>query len=187
MPRTMRNGCGVAWKWRRTARPISTPRPSGRSTSRFSTDQGRELHRMTTALQLMPGETLSCIGCHEHRHTAPPVPASDKVLLASRRAAKRLNAARVGRRRRVRLLPGRAAGARQVLRGMSSRAESGRRIRSFRRQDTPLQYGVRQSSGPKPFLSPARHGDRQNAPRGSRQGQAAGSLLLAAADALGRE
>ena len=53
-------------------------------------EEGRELHRMTTALQLMPGETLSCIGCHEHRHTAPPPLASEKVLLASRRPAKRL-------------------------------------------------------------------------------------------------
>ncbi|MCL2305223.1 MAG: DUF1080 domain-containing protein, partial [Planctomycetaceae bacterium] len=35
-------------------------------------DQGRELHRMTSALQLMPGETLGCVGCHESRDTAPP-------------------------------------------------------------------------------------------------------------------
>ena len=35
--------------------------------------QGRELHRMTSALQLMPGETLGCVGCHESRDTAPPM------------------------------------------------------------------------------------------------------------------
>ncbi|MCP4645473.1 MAG: hypothetical protein GY851_33830 [bacterium] len=33
---------------------------------------GRELQRMTSALQVMPGETVSCIGCHENRQTAPP-------------------------------------------------------------------------------------------------------------------
>ncbi len=36
-------------------------------------DQGRELHRMTSAVQLMPGETLGCVGCHESRDTAPPI------------------------------------------------------------------------------------------------------------------
>jgi len=33
--------------------------------------EGRELQRMTSALQLMPGETLGCIGCHEPRHATP--------------------------------------------------------------------------------------------------------------------
>lgn len=33
--------------------------------------EGRELQRMTSALQLMPGEVLSCIGCHENRMTSP--------------------------------------------------------------------------------------------------------------------
>ncbi|MBR5626863.1 MAG: DUF1080 domain-containing protein [Thermoguttaceae bacterium] len=32
-------------------------------------DQGRELQRMTSAVQLMPGESLSCLGCHEPRET----------------------------------------------------------------------------------------------------------------------
>lgn len=36
-------------------------------------DQGREVHRMTSALQVMPGEKVGCIGCHENRDTAPPV------------------------------------------------------------------------------------------------------------------
>jgi mono/diheme cytochrome c family protein len=35
-------------------------------------DEGRELQRMTSALQLMPGETLGCVGCHEPRQTTPP-------------------------------------------------------------------------------------------------------------------
>ena len=34
--------------------------------------EGRELERMTSAAQLMPGETLGCIGCHEPRQWAPP-------------------------------------------------------------------------------------------------------------------
>lgn len=33
--------------------------------------EGRELQRMTSAVQLMPGETLGCVGCHEPRVTAP--------------------------------------------------------------------------------------------------------------------
>ncbi|MDO4586590.1 MAG: DUF1080 domain-containing protein [Planctomycetia bacterium] len=33
--------------------------------------EGRELHRMTSAVQLMPGESLSCHGCHEPRMTIP--------------------------------------------------------------------------------------------------------------------
>ena len=34
-------------------------------------DEGRELHRMTSAIQVMPGEKVSCIGCHESRDNAP--------------------------------------------------------------------------------------------------------------------
>ena len=39
--------------------------------------EGKELHRMTSAVQVMPGESVSCIGCHEDRDTtfqpmAPP-------------------------------------------------------------------------------------------------------------------
>jgi hypothetical protein len=33
--------------------------------------EGRELQRMTSALQVMPGERISCIGCHEARQTSP--------------------------------------------------------------------------------------------------------------------
>jgi len=43
--------------------------------------QGRELQRMTSAIQLMPGETLSCIGCHEPRQAPPP--ADRPVALAA--------------------------------------------------------------------------------------------------------
>lgn len=34
-------------------------------------EEGRELQRMTSALQLMPDEKRSCIGCHEHRSMTP--------------------------------------------------------------------------------------------------------------------
>ncbi len=34
--------------------------------------EGRELHRMTSAVQVMPGENVSCVGCHESRDSAPP-------------------------------------------------------------------------------------------------------------------
>ncbi|MDD3588073.1 MAG: DUF1080 domain-containing protein, partial [Thermoguttaceae bacterium] len=33
--------------------------------------QGREIQRMTSAAQFMPGETTSCLGCHESRDTLP--------------------------------------------------------------------------------------------------------------------
>ena len=47
-------------------------------------EEGRELQRMTSATQLMPGETQSCAGCHESRATAPPV--STGILLAMQRS-----------------------------------------------------------------------------------------------------
>ncbi len=34
-------------------------------------EEGRELQRMTSALQVMPGERISCLGCHEARQTSP--------------------------------------------------------------------------------------------------------------------
>ena len=43
--------------------------------------EGRELQRMTSAIQLMPGETQSCIGCHEPRNMAP-LTTSSKVPVA---------------------------------------------------------------------------------------------------------
>lgn len=35
--------------------------------------EGRELQRMTSALQVMPGQQQSCIGCHENRRWSPPL------------------------------------------------------------------------------------------------------------------
>jgi hypothetical protein len=43
---------------------------------------GRELQRMTSAAQAMPGETVGCNGCHESRQVAPP--ARSNVPLALR-------------------------------------------------------------------------------------------------------
>jgi mono/diheme cytochrome c family protein len=34
--------------------------------------EGRELQRMTSGAQVMPGETVSCVGCHESRVSSPP-------------------------------------------------------------------------------------------------------------------
>jgi hypothetical protein len=47
-------------------------------------EEGRELQRMTSATQLMPGETQSCAGCHESRQTAP---AYTRNILAMKRSA----------------------------------------------------------------------------------------------------
>ncbi len=44
--------------------------------------EGRELQRMTSGVQLMPGETIGCIGCHEARDSA--VPAAQEAPLAVR-------------------------------------------------------------------------------------------------------
>jgi mono/diheme cytochrome c family protein len=49
--------------------------------------EGRELQRMTSAAQLMPGQVTSCIGCHEHREEAPP---AAHRLLAARQPARDL-------------------------------------------------------------------------------------------------
>jgi mono/diheme cytochrome c family protein len=46
--------------------------------------EGRELQRMTSAAQIMPGERVSCIGCHEPRSSGPP---RRRVPLAARRPA----------------------------------------------------------------------------------------------------
>jgi hypothetical protein len=34
--------------------------------------QRRELQRMTSGVQIMPGEQVSCVGCHEPRRSSPP-------------------------------------------------------------------------------------------------------------------
>jgi mono/diheme cytochrome c family protein len=50
--------------------------------------EGRELQRMTSAMQLMPGETQTCIGCHEPRNMAP-FPKSEQMPAAFRRPPSR--------------------------------------------------------------------------------------------------
>lgn len=51
-------------------------------------DEGRELQRMTSAAQVMPGERVSCLGCHESRQTAPPAIA--RMPLAGRHPPRQL-------------------------------------------------------------------------------------------------
>jgi len=44
-------------------------------------ETGKELQRMGTVTQIMPGERQSCLGCHENAFTAPPAgPALTKLL-----------------------------------------------------------------------------------------------------------
>jgi len=45
-------------------------------------EKGRALQIMRSWLTAMPGEILSCVGCHEHQNTTPP----SKSTLAARRA-----------------------------------------------------------------------------------------------------
>jgi hypothetical protein len=47
-----------------------------------------ELQRMRSVVQLQPGETRSCVGCHDKRKNAPPVPQT----IATRRAPSKLEA-----------------------------------------------------------------------------------------------
>jgi hypothetical protein len=49
--------------------------------------EGREVQRMTSAVQLMPGERVGCVGCHESRQTALPV--ASRLPLALRHAPRR--------------------------------------------------------------------------------------------------
>ena len=47
--------------------------PAGRALYLEALDaEGRELQRMRTYVQAVPGATRSCIGCHENKDTAPP-------------------------------------------------------------------------------------------------------------------
>lgn len=44
----------------------------------------RELQRMTSAVQAMPGERIGCTGCHESRQTAPPASRAAPLALGRR-------------------------------------------------------------------------------------------------------
>lgn len=44
-------------------------------------EDDNEIQRMRSYIHLKPGERLSCIGCHEPRHTAPPSPAAAPLAL----------------------------------------------------------------------------------------------------------
>ena len=43
-----------------------------------------EIQRMRSYIHLKPGEQLSCIGCHEHRQTAPPSAGASRPLALTR-------------------------------------------------------------------------------------------------------
>ncbi|MEA1950004.1 MAG: hypothetical protein U9N87_01375 [Planctomycetota bacterium] len=52
-------------------------------------EKDQPVKRMHSFLTLQPGETTSCVGCHEQRVQAPPAQTAD--LLAMRRSPRRLN------------------------------------------------------------------------------------------------
>ena len=54
--------------------------------------RGIALQTMRSATHVQPGQTLGCIGCHEHRQQAPPV----RPVLATRRAPSPITAGPVG-------------------------------------------------------------------------------------------
>jgi hypothetical protein len=64
--------------------------PAVRSISLIAVDdQDREVKYMRTQLTLMPGELVSCVGCHEHRTEGPDMSSSGAYLQAVRRAPSR--------------------------------------------------------------------------------------------------
>jgi hypothetical protein len=48
--------------------------------------RGMAIQTMRSTTHVQPGQTLSCVGCHESRHTAPPT----KSVLAAKRPASRI-------------------------------------------------------------------------------------------------
>ena len=82
--------------------------------------EGRELQRMTSGVQVMPGERISCIGCHEPRQWSPP--AAGRIPLAARRPPRRLEPLALGPGRHRRFPDDRPAGARQILRPLPPRS-----------------------------------------------------------------
>src|SRR5208283_569649 len=50
-------------------------------------EQGLAVKRMQSFTTVQPGETASCIGCHEHRTDAPPSLSQPIPLAAQRRAS----------------------------------------------------------------------------------------------------
>ena len=56
--------------------------PAGRALYFQALDaEGRELQRMRTYVQAVPGVTRSCIGCHEHKYATPAQPAEPAQAL----------------------------------------------------------------------------------------------------------
>jgi len=64
--------------------------PAGRTIHFIALDkQGRGLQRMTASFTMMPGESMTCVGCHENRNTAPSI--QERVPIAMSRPPSRLD------------------------------------------------------------------------------------------------
>jgi hypothetical protein len=50
-------------------------------------DKGRAIQTMYSLTYVQPGETVACVGCHEHGTTSPPASQSGPVAMALRRPA----------------------------------------------------------------------------------------------------
>ena len=62
--------------------------PPGRALYLEALDaDGRELHRMRTFIQAVPGATRTCIGCHEHKFATPPNTSKPPIALLQPPAA----------------------------------------------------------------------------------------------------
>ena len=63
--------------------------PAGRAVYLEALDKdGREVQRMRTFVQAVPGTTRTCIGCHERKHDAPPRPQRGQPLALKRGVSK---------------------------------------------------------------------------------------------------
>ena len=72
-------GCARAAPLPEDEPPAAPARPEGDARSLLD-GEGRALALMRSWFSAMPGETLSCIGCHERQNCAPPA----RAVMASR-------------------------------------------------------------------------------------------------------
>ena len=81
--------CSGRFLWRMTVRRISRCPPAAPCSSWHSTKTTGRCKRMHSWVSVMPGETTSCVGCHEPRNITPP-PRSTPALEALQRPPHRI-------------------------------------------------------------------------------------------------
>ena len=130
-------------------------------------EQGVAVQTMRSATYVQPGQTVTCIGCHEPRNTAPPnrPPLSSRACaLANRTGARRLVAAafrrpgRAGAGTALRPVP--SAGCGRVDSGPGSRTGLRRLGRLWPAEPADARFGT---LSPRPFARRGRRGATESA------------------------